>query len=462
MRKWQLTLGLGALAMLAVLVAPRLLGSVSAADGVLGQPQVVPVAPTVAPDTGPLLLRGGLDHTALSGHLEERFLVFEISAPEARATHRPLDLAIVIDGSGSMSAAGKMNHARDAARQLARTLGPQDTLGLFVFNDTARVVRPVSPLSTPESVDHLVEKVYEGGGTNLHAGLELGGRELLRVTGPSREAQLVLLSDGKASVGITNPSVTATLAAELAVKGVSISTVGLGLDYDEDALASIADLGGGTYRFVDDSKALPEVLETEIGRARRVIARDTRVTIALADGVELLDVVGWQTTAAGAHRHALWLGDLSTGDTRRVVARVRTPVTSSMAQVATATLDYIHDGGIGTSTLGVTVPVVSDEDSAAAAHPHWAPIAQRAWAGAYVEDSTRAYESGDLTESQELLRKGQAVLTEAAHALATPALLHEAAELDRTLRAFQQSKPSSPAGRRAIKSTKETLRGSVR
>ena len=462
MQKWHLTVGLTGVALVSAMVAPRLLG--------LGPSPVTTAAVSVdAPmprpsKSGPIVLDGGLDQDAIRQGRDERFLVLEVRAPTSpgEVTRRPVDLAVVLDGSGSMSATGKIDHAKEAARQLARAIGPDDTYSLVVFNDAARVIRPAAPVTDARAIDRLLQRVYEGGGTNLHQGLLHGGREIARVHDSDRVGRVVVLSDGKATVGITNPEQTAAQAAELARDGITVSTIGLGLDYNEDALAKIADLGGGSYDFVDNPSTLAQVFDDELQRSFKVVARGARVRLELLGGTELLEVIGWETTAAGLGQHDIWLGDLVAGETRRIVARVRTDATTGTAEVASAQIDYVHTGGLGHATLPLYLPVVSASEATELTNVKWATIAQRAWANLYVERSTRAYASGDVAESRELIRQGQQVLEAAARDYDAPALLHEARGLDDTLQVFEHNAPSSVQGRRAIKSTKETFRGRVR
>jgi Ca-activated chloride channel family protein len=418
----------------------------------------------MAAQSGPIVLDGGLDQDGILQGPDERFLVLEVRAPAStgEATRRPVDLAVVLDGSGSMSAAGKIGHAKEAARQLARAVGPDDTYSLIVFNDSARVIRPASPVTDARAIDRLLQRVYEGGGTNLHQGLVYGGREIARVHGSNRVGRVVVLSDGKATVGIIDPDQTAGHAAELAVDGITVSTIGLGLDYNEDALAKIADLGGGSYDFVDTPSTLTEVFDDELQRSFKVVARGARVRLELLGGTELLEVIGWETSAVGLHQHDIWLGDIVAGETRRIVARVRTDATTGTAEIASARIDYSHSNGLGYATLPLDLPVVSASEASALTNDKWAAIAQRAWANLYVERSTRAYASGDVAESRELIREGQQVLEAAARDYDAPGLLNEARALDDTLQLFEHNAPSSAQGRRAIKSTKETFRGRVR
>ncbi|MFT4622898.1 MAG: Ca-activated chloride channel family protein [Myxococcota bacterium] len=464
MQKWQLTIGLTGLALVASILAPRLLQDVRFDAPAHARDQAPPAAPAELSQLGPLALNVGLDHRVVGSAPEERFLVVEVRAPApvgAQVRH-PVDLAVVLDGSGSMSAAGKIDHARAAARHLAGALGPEDTYALVVFDDAARLVRPARPVTDLQSVERLIDGIYEGGGTNLHEGVRLGGAELGRAHADGRISRLVVLSDGKATVGVTDPARTGELAATLASRGVTVSTVGLGLDYNEDALAAIADMGGGTYDFVDDPATLRGTFSEALRHTASVVAQQSRVRLTLSDEATLLDVVGWETTAAGVGTFDIWLGDIAAGETRRIVARIRTRPAGAQVDVASVRLDYVHAEGAGYAQHHQVAPVADVSTAAASTDPVWAPVAQRAWGNAFLDRSTRAYAQGDMQQSRELLQQGRSALVTAARDLDAPELLNDAEDLDRVRQVFEHSAPSSIEGRRVIKSNKETFRGRVR
>lgn len=465
MVRWQVTLGLTALAALGALVAPRLLESHASTPGF---PLVAPPLPA-APQTsgGSLGLEATLDRGALlAGTTEERFLLVSIAAEDVvgAATRRPVDLGVVMDASGSMAAQGKMDYARDAARLLVDEMASTDIYSLVSFSNSAEVILPASAVTDRERLHAAIDRVREGGGTNLSEGLVAGAGEI-RGSLSGRVGRLVLLSDGNANLGVTDPLALGRAVTELRQEGITVSAIGLGIDYNEDLLAKMADLGGGTYDFVDDPRELRQVLADELDRSASVVARSVQLRIDLPEGVEGLEVIGWtaERTASG---WTVDVGDVYAGDSRKIVARVRVaPHATGSADVASAALTYVDiptdapasAGALARADVTPDLRVVEasvNDDAAAEAH--------RAWGNQLLDRSSRAYADGDVSTARELVRQGSGILAEAASAFSRPDLAEEAEDLRTQEALYDNLAPASPEGRAAVKSAKEKFRGRAR
>lgn len=469
MQRWHLTVGLTGLALGAALIAPRLTAALHADPTPVPPPPVVtpPVAHVDAPpplpeSTGHLVVDAGLDRTAvLEGRSAERFLTINVAAPDdiGASFRRPVDLAVVIDASGSMSARGKIDYAKRAAKLLASNMEHDDTYSLVVFNDDASTVVPATRASDVASIHRAIDRIYEGGGTNLYAGMDRGAREVRESLDQAAVGRVVVLSDGNANVGVTDGSALSRFAADLASDGVTLSTIGLGLDYNEDLLAQLADMGGGTYDFVDDPRELEGVFSDELERTASVVARRTSVEIRLPDGVEPVEVIGWDAVRT-PDGWRVYLGDVYSGDTRKIVARVRVEGASAGEQpVASIVADYedlIDDAMAQTHARAVATVTADQAEVDASIDPTRSAAASEAYGSWYLEKSTRAYAEGNQTRSRELLRQGQEVLRTAAEH--DPSLDSVADELREVEQVFEMNAPRSVEGRRAIKANKEMYR----
>lgn len=192
-------------------------------------------------------------------------------------------LIIVLDRSGSMS--GPLAAAKQSIHTLLRRMAPQDKFGLVVFDDQADILIPVRRIADHDLplVHQLVEHTDVGGSTNLHAGYTLAFREARRTLGPGvgEAATIVMVSDGHANNGISDPDQLQRLA-ERAYRSrrITSTTIGLGLGYDETVLAAIAVGGSGNHRFAADADDLPGTLAEEAGAVldKSVLAATIRVT----------------------------------------------------------------------------------------------------------------------------------------------------------------------------------------
>lgn len=467
MARWHLTLALTATAAAALFIAPRLTALVAGPEPIdpVVPPPVVPVQPSTP--TGALALTAGLDRTQLIGAGEERFLVVTVNAPTSggETIDRPVDLSVVIDASGSMADRGKIDYARQAAKLLASNLDADDRFSLITFNDSARTLIPAVPVRDHGALNRAIDGILQGGGTNLFAGLEQGANQVRNSVQPGMVGRVVVLSDGHANVGLTSPAAFAKLSSELAAGGVAVSAIGLGRDYNEDLLAQMADIGGGTYDYVDDPRELSGVLADELERTASVVARGVRVKVQLPPEVQPLDVLGWDARQVDGG-WSVWLGDVYAGESRKIVARVRVNEADLGGfQAATVEADYL-DLVLDTqarSTAVATATITRDHQQAAAsAHRDRTIASQEAWGAWHLEQSTRAWEAGNREEALRANRAGRDVLRRAAIDFADDDLEAAAEGLEELGSVMEAASPHSYDGKGVLKAAKEESRALAR
>lgn len=472
MQRWHVTLGLTVTAAIGLLLAPRLFGGATSTPPAPPQdPDVIhtpPAQPPIDPGADPLghlVVTAGLDHTAvLAGADTERFLTITVSAPAALSDgeRRPVDLAVVMDVSGSMAARGKMEQARRAAKALAEQMSPADTFSLVVFNDDARTVVPARRMSDPRVVADAIDHVFEGGGTNLYAGMDRGAEQIRRSREAGAVSRVVVLSDGNANIGVTDPGALARFSADLAGESITVSTVGLGLDYNEDLLAHLADVGGGSYHFVAPDTSLTDVFTQELQSTGSVVGQGTIVHVELPPGVTPVDVVGWDAQRRG-NGWDVFVGDVYAGETKKVVTRVRVHAPSSVPAVEVAKVDAryhdvpdartAHTPAAALATVTTDPRVVStsvDRKSATAA--------TRAIGSSYLDRSTRAWEQGNAAEAQSLARQAADLLRRAAIDFDAPELNDDAHVVEVNSAPMATVPATSEEGRIQTKKNKELYR----
>ncbi len=477
MQRWHLTVGLGALVLGVAAIAPQLSGKIAVEPAIPAPPPVidtvvepiVDLVPTGLP-VGHLSVDVGLDRTALLRNSDnERFLTITLGAPDdlGESFRRPVDLAVVMDTSGSMTARGKIDYAKRGAKLLATEMQEGDLYSLVVFSEDAKAIVPATPVYDPAAVHDAIDRVLEGGGTNLYAGIEKGASEIHRTIDDDHTGRIVILSDGKATAGITDPAALERYVAELSSRGMSVSAIGLGAgDYNEDLLARIADIGGGTYDFVDDPRDLDSAFADELDRTASVIARDTTLTIDLPSGVRALDVVGWEAsrTATGL---SLRVGDVYAGETRKIVVRVQVDAATAdnTLDIASVHAEY-HDlvDGRRAATDATTAASITDNRAVVASSVDRARSidANAAWGNFYLDQSTRAYANGDVEEAKKLALEGERVLRDAGRELDADELKQDADNTVRQTQIYSAYSPSSTRGQTAIKAAKEHARNRAR
>ena len=153
---------------------------------------------------------------------------------------------------------------------------------------------------------------------------------------------MILLSDGLANVGPSSPRELAELGRKLASKGISVSTIGLGLDYNEDLMQRLAAASDGNHVFVERPSDLAEIFDREFGDALSVSARDITIIIECKLGFKPIRILGRDGTIDG-DRITLKLNQLQSENERYVVVELQAPEGRSegAADIADVRVDYV-------------------------------------------------------------------------------------------------------------------------
>ncbi|MBL8897187.1 MAG: VWA domain-containing protein [Planctomycetes bacterium] len=262
---------------------------------------------------------GGLDPERRRAYLQIGLATTHLAD---RADLPPLALALVVDCSGSMADAGKLEAVRHALRRLAKKLRPSDEVALVRYSNQAELLRSLRPVGDGADLLALVDSLSPDASTNLHAGLMLGLEQLDRresSAGMSRRA--LLLTDGIANSGVTEPAEIARDARRFLERGIDVSTIGVGETLQRDLLLELAQRGRGTAHFVGDPQDVSKVFETEFQSLVAPAARKVEVELELPSAWKLERLYGYapRRTERGA---VIPLPDLSYGATLVVIAEL--------------------------------------------------------------------------------------------------------------------------------------------
>lgn len=279
-----------------------------------------------------LNVRAGFDRSlAWDRGNSVRYLVVDLQAPEApiesRENKKPLNLAIVIDASGSMSGA-RIHAAKKAALGVAESLSGSDLLSLVSFDSAPAVHLKLCPMNETGQarVRAAITAISAGSCTNLCDGYIEGAQCVAEGMGEHSDntARVLLLSDGYANEGIVDPRELARIAEGLRERGVLSSTVGIGDDYSTDQIQAIADGGGGLMHDAERPEEIVEVVLGEFGEIIQTYAEEIELRVA-HDHRTKLEAVGDIPTTSDPDGTAFRLGSLVSGRSRTVVIRVYAP-----------------------------------------------------------------------------------------------------------------------------------------
>lgn len=299
--------------------------------------------------------------TLLRNHPQEVVIKIDLSAvADKKKTHRtPLNLAVVLDRSGSMTGA-KLEKTKQAAMQLVDRLEPQDFVSLVVFSDRAQILAPAQRVEDKRALKRIIQGIEASGSTALHAGVSLGADQVGEYLSGRRINRVILLSDGLANIGPSSTRDLRRLGCDLSEKGIAVTTIGVGDDYNEDLMASLAEASDANYYYVKDTEKLPAIFAKELGEMISVAARDVRIEITCPDGVKPLGFIGRAETFSG-NCATVKLSQFTGGQNRYLLLRcLASGEQPEVARVKVSYMDEFDNGTTRTASGAVSVSFSDD------------------------------------------------------------------------------------------------------
>ena len=380
-------------------------------------------------------------------------LAITITAPSSttETARPPVSLAIVIDRSGSMHGA-PIENAKAAALTALRQLAPSDAFSVITYSSSSEIVLPIQAASDANkaAARAAIESIYDDGGTCISCGLENGAAELGHT--PVRGLRRILLiSDGQANEGLYDRNELAQLAANKAARGVSISTVGVGLDFDEATMRRLAEVGRGNYYFVEDTVALSTMFNHELGSLSQTVATDIRLVVTPKyPRVEIRDVYGYPMVKQG-DSVIIPIADLRAGETRKVVLGVKVDVPFDPGVLNPYVVTPIANLDVGWhrvpddlqraahTTVIADFSAATDAELAASADPEVAAIIEQALSARALEQAATAYEKDGLDGARRVLEQRSQEVHAKARVLGEAKVLELDAATSETLEGFARA-----------------------
>ncbi len=286
--------------------------------------------PTAAIESGPVTLDGRLvQNKVLQGSDGKVHLALTLRAAEGfnpqSAESRHVDMVIVLDRSGSMKGP-KIDDARQAVLNLLSGLTAKDRFALITYSDEVQQITGLTHVTADhaEQLHAMVPGINAVGGTNLGAGLRAGINLILSTHANGNARKLILISDGLANKGITDSSRLGRMAAAAVEKEFAVSTVGVGSDFNEQLMTTIADRGAGNYYYLENPAAFAEVFQKEFLYTRQTVATNVSISFPLVDGISITDAAGYPI-AIQKDQAVFYPGDLRSGQTRQLFLTLQVP-----------------------------------------------------------------------------------------------------------------------------------------
>jgi Ca-activated chloride channel family protein len=436
----------------------------AAAWAIPAQGQLAPVAPRAEH----VRLDVALHHGALlQGGDGANHLRIRLQAERVKLAKRlPLNVVLVIDRSGSM-AGEKIRYVREAAKYVVDALQDGDFLSVVSFDNGAEVLQGSAPIQSTDraQVKRAIDALTDRGGTDMVAGLTRGLEQARANATTERVNRIILLSDG---IPDTQRGLV-ELAASGIDKGIFLTTMGVGQDYNEDLMARLADAGSGNYYFIEKADAAAGIFERELTDLMAAVAREGVVTVETAPGVRVAEVYGFESTPRKDGGVTIPVGDLFGGRDVDILVRLETKTEPSVTKVPVANVRFAYHDAVANraAVAQASVHQTITTDAAQVQKDTNAEVGAkvvRVSAATAKKEALKLYEQGKRDEAQRVLQSA----AREAKAAATAGLVggaaadETAAELDSLGADIQATPAAAPASKSVLKKARAGARDDLR
>jgi len=262
------------------------------------------------------------------------FVAVDLTPPHVVSAYRQdMNVSLAVDCSGSMSGQ-KLAQAKDSALALSQQLGPNDIISIVSFESHAKVGLKATEASDSSAIHRAIEKITLGGGTNMYGGLELSYKETLKNSGNAGTvSRILLLTDGQPTEGKTREDDFVRLAEKIRVSGITVTTLGIGNDYNDALLTKIAQTGGGLwYHIRDPTRDLGEIFKEQVTQMIGTLVRNPVLKVSLMPGAEFSQVFAVKPMLTQLpnppgvnNQYQIAVKDLISGQDQNLVFKIRFP-----------------------------------------------------------------------------------------------------------------------------------------
>jgi len=270
----------------------------------------------------------------------EHVLIQLKSPPNVMGRRLPLNLALVIDRSGSMEGE-PLDYVKRACGYVVDLLEPNDILSVVTFEEQVDVLVPARRVVNKTLLREHINRVEVGNTTNLYDGIVVGCQQVASIMSEGCLNRVLLLTDGEPTAGIKDFASIVGQVAEQKSRGITVTALGFGPEYNEELMAGIARQSGGNYYYISRPELIPEVFRRELESLMTIVARNMRLRLSLPRWVQLRQIYGRQFAMPSPRQAEVGLVDLERGTAMSVLCEMEfAPRPAGIYRVAKAELSY--------------------------------------------------------------------------------------------------------------------------
>jgi len=280
----------------------------------------------------------------------EHVLIQLKSPPNVTGRRLPLNVALVIDRSGSMEGE-PLDYVKRACGYVVDLLEPDDILSVVTFEEQVDVLVPARRVVNKTLLKEHINRIEVGNTTNLYDGIVVGCQQVASVMSEGHVNRVLLLTDGEPTAGIKDFGSIVGQVAEQKSRGITVTALGFGPEYNEELMAGIARRSGGNYYYISRPDLIPEVFRRELESLMTLVARNMRLRLSLSRWVQLRQIYGRQFAAVNPRQAEVGLVDIERGSAMSVLCELEfAPRPAGTYRVVKAELFY-DDGVSGRSEI---------------------------------------------------------------------------------------------------------------
>lgn len=365
-----------------------------------------------------------------------------------------VNLAIVLDRSGSMTGQ-KIAKARDAAIEAFTRLSPTDIFSVVVYDHNVNTIIPAQRAVETDWLKNQIRRIRPGGSTALFGGVSQGASEVRKNLSGRYVHRVILLSDGLANVGPSSPADLGRLGAALIKEGISVTTIGVGLDYNEDLMTRLSQNSDGNSYFVESSFDLPRIFASELGDVLNVAAKTVKITIDCLGDVRPVGIIGRQGRIRG-QRVELYMNQLYGGQEKFVLLEVEVPGGRDKEKISIlkANVTYANpftqkmesSSGMVSATYSSNREIVRKSVNAKVQRDYQLNLNAMA-----MDQAIQEADQGQASKAAQTLRGAAQRVKRYAVELNDEVLMEKAEELEEESKKLEKAKALAPRGRKALR-----------